>query len=94
MTNPIPVIVAEAESFWAQFKTPAGAIAALTGVVAVLGEVGILSAPLTGSLQTLLSAILGVITVAGAGAAARSAATRTALKANAAAKSARINPAV
>ena len=48
MTTPIQQI----ESFLGQFKTPAGAVAVLTAVVAVLGEVGILAAPLTGALQT------------------------------------------
>jgi hypothetical protein len=75
MTNPTPIQVIE--KYWAQFKTPAGAVAGLTAVVAILGEVGILNAPLTGALQTLLSAVLGVIVAAGAGKAAQLAVRRT-----------------
>ena len=84
MTTPIQQI----ESFLGQFKTPAGAVAVLTAVVAVLGEVGILAAPLTGALQTLLSAILGVIVAAGAGKAAQSAVKRATTVARAQARAA------
>lgn len=76
MTNPVVTTI---ESFLGQFKTAAGAIAALTAVVAILGEVGILNAPLTGALQTVLSAILGLLVAAGVAKGAQSAAKRAAL---------------
>lgn len=76
MTNPVPVVIGQVESFLGQFKTPAGAIAALTAVVAILGEIGILTAPLAGALQAVLSAVLGVIALAGGGKAAQLAARR------------------
>lgn len=75
MSNPTPI--QRIETLLGQFKTPAGAVAALTAVVAVLGEVGILNAPLTGAIQTLLSAVLGVIVAAGGGKVAQLAARRT-----------------
>lgn len=79
MTNPTPAPIAVIEKYWNQFKTPAGAVASLTAIVAVLGEVGIMSQPLTGAVQTLLSAILGVIVAAG-GAKTAQLASRRAMK--------------
>lgn len=76
MSNPNPLVVVE--SWLGQFKTPAGAVAALTAVVAVLGEVGILNAGLTGALQTALSAVLGVIVAAGGAKVAQLSARRAA----------------
>jgi hypothetical protein len=83
MTNPTPTPnpIQVIETFLGQFRTPAGAVAVLTAVVAVLGEFGILSAPLTGAVQTLLSAILAVLTAAGVGKAAQMAANRATLAA-------------
>jgi hypothetical protein len=51
------------EQLLKQFRTPQGAVTALSTVVAILGALGIFSAPLTTALQYLLTAVLGVIVV-------------------------------
>jgi hypothetical protein len=58
-------IVVQVESFLRAFKTPQGAVSALSAIVAVLGTVGILSTDLSGALQSLLAAVLTVIVAAG-----------------------------
>ena len=66
--------------FLSSFRTPAGAISALSTVVAVLGTVGILDADLSGALQSLLAAILGVIVAIGHTVGVSAVAKRSAVK--------------
>lgn len=58
-------IVVQIETFLKAFRTPQGAVSALSAIVAVCGTVGILSTDLDGAVQTLLAAALTVIVAAG-----------------------------
>lgn len=58
---PKPTVIADVEAFLARFKTPQTAVAAIGMLVSAFGAIGILSAPLTGWLQGILSAVLALI---------------------------------
>ncbi|MBX6360089.1 MAG: hypothetical protein IRZ03_08420 [Acidobacterium ailaaui] len=68
------------KEFLSAFRTPAGAISALSTVVAVLGTVGILDTDLSGALQALLTAVLGVIVAIGHTVGVSAVAKRSAVK--------------
>lgn len=61
-------------------RSPIGAISAASGLVTVLGVWGIMSAPIVGILQGILSASLGVAMAYGATAATRALQRRAAAR--------------
>lgn len=57
-------MLTEVEAFLRQFRTPQGAVTALTLLVGIAGTAGILDTQWTTALKTLLAAALGVILLA------------------------------
>jgi len=60
------------------FANPQGVVSLLAAAVTVLGTTGIVDSGLSGALQTLLAAVLGVVTAAGHATASKKLAARKA----------------
>lgn len=55
----------------ALFRTPTGAVSVASGIITILGVIGILTAPIVGVLQGILSVALGLVVAVGTTAAHR-----------------------